>query len=192
VLIHIGTNGYIYEKNMDKLMALLKDQERVVFVTIHADRRWAADNNTILRKTQEKHPNVVLVEWDAHASARRDLLVQDGIHLSGSGMQSYAQLLYAAFPAQAAPGAAAVQAASAAKPARAAASVPVAGSVLLLMSSAQRKKIPSTPLPNTAPNTALPTTQPAAPEPEGGKPAPQASITPAPSLPPKAAPTPSE
>lgn len=173
VLIHIGTNGYIYEKNMDKLMTLLKDQERVVFVTIHADRRWTADNNVILRKTREKHPNVLLVDWDAQASARRDLLVQDGIHLSGSGMQSYAQLLYAAFPAQATQ---TVQ--TKAHPTSAAAGTPVVRNALVVAANMPGKKIPNTNLPAKTAATELPVTSQAELGQAGSQATPQASATP--------------
>ncbi|MFI0545967.1 MAG: acyltransferase family protein [Brachymonas sp.] len=99
VVIHIGTNGYIYEKNLKKILELLKDQDRVLLITIHADRRWADENNSLLRRIASQHRNVALIDWNTYANAHREFFVQDGIHLTGLGMQAYAELVRTALPA---------------------------------------------------------------------------------------------
>jgi hypothetical protein len=98
VVIHIGTNGYIYEKNLSKILELLKDQDQVLLITIHADRRWVDENNSLLKRMASQHRNVVLIDWNTYASAHREFFVQDGIHLTGLGMQAYAELVRAALP----------------------------------------------------------------------------------------------
>lgn len=92
VLIHIGTNGYIYEQNLKQILHLLRDRKQVVFFNVHADRRWTEDNNALLRKYHKDYDNITLIDWNAAAEKHPEYFVRDGIHLSGKGMSAYAEI----------------------------------------------------------------------------------------------------
>lgn len=93
VLIHIGTNGYIYEQNLKQLLQLLQDKKQLVFVNVHADRRWTDDNNALLKKYQALYKNMTLVDWNAASANHPEYFVKDGIHLTGKGMAAYSELI---------------------------------------------------------------------------------------------------
>ncbi len=94
VLIHIGTNGYIYEANLRKILGLLEDAEKVLLINIFADRRWAADNNALLQRFALEYPNVEVLDWESRASAHPEYFVKDGVHLNSAGMAAYADMVH--------------------------------------------------------------------------------------------------
>lgn len=93
VLIHIGTNGYIYEQNLKQIVQLFQDKKKLVFINVHANRRWTDDNNALLKKYQELHKNITLIDWNAISENHPEYFVKDGIHLTGSGMTAYANII---------------------------------------------------------------------------------------------------
>lgn len=96
VLIHIGTNGYIYEQNLQQLLQLLRDKKKLVFVNVHANRRWTEENNALLRKYRVLSDNMVVVDWNAISARHPEYFVKDGIHLTGKGMAAYVEVIRSA------------------------------------------------------------------------------------------------
>lgn len=92
VLIHIGTNGYIYEQHLDRMLHALQDRKNVFLINIHANRCWTDDNNALLKKYQKKYSNVTLIDWNAASEGHPEYFVKDGIHLTGKGMAAYADV----------------------------------------------------------------------------------------------------
>jgi hypothetical protein len=95
VVIHIGTNGYIYEKDLRKLLALLQEKgvQRVLLVNIHADRRWTKTNNELIDRISPEFPNVRIGNWSAASQDNPHYFVADGIHLSSAGISAFVQLV---------------------------------------------------------------------------------------------------
>lgn len=93
VLIHIGTNGYIYEQNLKQILQIFKDKKKLVFVNVHANRRWTDDNNTLLKKYQKLHENMTLIDWNAISENHPEYFVKDGIHLTVPGMMAYTEII---------------------------------------------------------------------------------------------------
>lgn len=95
VVIHIGTNGYIYEKDLRKLLALLQEKgvQRVLLVNIHADRRWTKNNNELIDRISPEFPNVRIGNWSAASQDNPHYFVADGIHLSSAGISAFVQLV---------------------------------------------------------------------------------------------------
>ena len=89
VVIHLGTNGYIYEKHLRQVLEFLRNSTRVVVVNNCADRRWTAQNNELIQKVLADFDNVRLVDWSAIGSENPDFFVADGVHLSGKGMRRF-------------------------------------------------------------------------------------------------------
>lgn len=93
VLIHIGTNGYIYEQNLKQILDIFKNKKRLIFINVHADRRWTDDNNALLKKYQKLHENMTLIDWNAISENHPEYFVKDGIHLTGPGMMAYTEII---------------------------------------------------------------------------------------------------
>lgn len=93
VLIHIGSNGYIYDQNLKQILQILQNKKQIVFINIHADRRWTEENNVLLSKYQKIHKNITLIDWNAAATNHPDYFVKDGVHLTGKGIAAYVELV---------------------------------------------------------------------------------------------------
>ncbi len=89
VVIHLGTNGYIYEKHLRQILEFLRNSTRVVVVNNYADRRWTAQNNELIQKVLVDFDNVRLVDWSAIGSENPGYFVADGVHLSGKGLRRF-------------------------------------------------------------------------------------------------------
>ena len=86
VVVHLGTNGYIYEKHFRQILQFLHNSTRVVVVNNYADRRWTAQNNELIQRVIADFDNVRLVDWSSMGQESRDYFVADGVHLSSKGM----------------------------------------------------------------------------------------------------------
>ena len=88
-VIHLGTNGYLAEKQFRALLEQLTDRKTVVVVNVYGARRWTSPNNNMIARVGQDFGNVQLVDWHAIGQANPNYFVQDGIHLSGSGIHAY-------------------------------------------------------------------------------------------------------
>ena len=96
VLIHLGTNGYVTEKQLRAMLELLRDRERVLVMNSRVPRRWMAANNRLLATVVPQYPNAVLIDWHSLSDDRPEFFVQDGVHLTGSGMRAFVGAVVAA------------------------------------------------------------------------------------------------
>ena len=90
-VIHLGTNGYLGEKQFRALLEQLADRKTVVVLNVYGARRWIGPNNALIAKVSQEFENVRLVDWHAMGQSNPAYFVQDGIHLSGSGIHAYYQ-----------------------------------------------------------------------------------------------------
>lgn len=96
VLIHLGTNGYVTEKQLRAMLGLLRDRERVLVMNSRVPRRWMAANNRLLATIVPQYPNAVLIDWHGISDPKPEFFVQDGVHLTGSGMRAFVAAVVAA------------------------------------------------------------------------------------------------
>ena len=96
VLIHLGTNGYVTEKQLRAMLEMLRDRERVLVMNSRVPRRWMAANNRLLATVVPQYPNAVLIDWHSLSDDRPEFFVQDGVHLTGSGMRAFVGAVVAA------------------------------------------------------------------------------------------------
>jgi hypothetical protein len=91
IIIHLGTNGTIFEKHLVELMDLLSSCDRVIVVNNHVPRSWHKQNNSILEKVVPTYPNAYLVNWHEVCLVHKQLLYKDGIHIGNArGAELYA------------------------------------------------------------------------------------------------------
>lgn len=88
VVIHLGTNGYLYENQVRELMVLLSDVRQVVFINVKAPRRWEKSNNELLKKLSGEFPNVKLIDWRAIGQSHKEYFGKDHIHLTKKGVRA--------------------------------------------------------------------------------------------------------
>lgn len=100
VVLHVGTNGPAYEKDLRAAVKNLSDRGRVVLVTAHMPDKWMEESNTSIRNVAKDFPNVRLADWAAASEGHREYFVFDGTHLTGPGGRAYAQTITAALNAE--------------------------------------------------------------------------------------------
>ncbi|MEN9725741.1 MAG: hypothetical protein RL434_107 [Pseudomonadota bacterium] len=100
VMLHLGTNGYVTEKQLREALETLGDRERIILVNARAPRRWVEENNLLMSRVVAEYPNAVLADWAGLADDHPEYFVSDGIHLSQAGKRAFVeQILRAAgFP----------------------------------------------------------------------------------------------
>jgi hypothetical protein len=96
VVIHVGNNGVISPDDLKATLRASAGAQRVVLVNDMVDRPWQDANNRLLAAQPKHFANVVLLDWNAEASAHRDWLYPDGLHVTPSGAKHYAALVLGA------------------------------------------------------------------------------------------------
>ena len=91
VILHVGTNGPAYEKDLRQAIKGMSDRGRVVLVTTHMPDKWMSESNTSIRNVAKDFPNVRVADWAAASDGHREYFVFDGTHLTASGIRAYAQ-----------------------------------------------------------------------------------------------------
>jgi len=97
VIIHLGNNGLFTSEQFDRMMQLLSDVHRVVFVNVKVPRRWEAEVNNVLGVGVPLHAGVVLLDWwHGWRTCGAGALAGDATHLTTAGARCYAKLVSAA------------------------------------------------------------------------------------------------
>lgn len=65
----------------------------VVWLTVREDRANLVANNQHLRAATERHPELVLVDWNAHAAGQQMWFASDNVHLSRAGSVALARFI---------------------------------------------------------------------------------------------------
>lgn len=88
-VIHLGTNGYIQESDLRRLLKQLREIDRVVLINVSANRRWTEANNTIIARVAPEYENVRVVDWNDAGAHNPQYFVRDGIHLTDDGITAF-------------------------------------------------------------------------------------------------------
>jgi hypothetical protein len=99
VVMHIGYNGILTDRQFDQIMTTLAGARRVVWVTLKVPRDWETHNNIVLAAGVKRYPNAVLVDWRAASIKHPEYFWGDGIHLRPDGAKVYAAMIAAAVSA---------------------------------------------------------------------------------------------
>ena len=88
VIIHLGTNGYLYESQVREVMTLLSNVRQVVFINVKAPRRWEKSNNELLKNMSKEFSNVKLIDWRVIGQSHKEYFGKDHIHLTKKGVRA--------------------------------------------------------------------------------------------------------
>jgi hypothetical protein len=89
VLIHLGTNGYVYEDQLREILSLLADRQRVIIVNAQVPRRWMVPNDALIDRVLPDYPNAVLVDWRKASAGQRAYFISDQFHLTPAGQRAF-------------------------------------------------------------------------------------------------------
>ncbi|QDZ14797.1 acyltransferase family protein [Humibacter ginsenosidimutans] len=97
VIIGLGTNGYLGTGTLDRDLAAVGPDRRIVFVNIYADRPWLGEVDDDLAAFVTAHPNTTaLADWHDAIASHVNLLGPDHIHPGGEGGVLYASCVASA------------------------------------------------------------------------------------------------
>lgn len=92
VIIELGTNGYITDKQIDTLLDSFS-KAHVYLVNTRVPRSWEKKVNKILKEKAEERGNVILINWYAQAIEHPEYFGHDGVHLMTSGSKALTNLI---------------------------------------------------------------------------------------------------
>ena len=93
LLVHLGTNGVITQRMLDKIMELAGPLRQVYFVTTKVERPWEVPNNALLNGMPARYQNARVIDWYTAAVNDPKLFVSDNTHLTAKGIIAYTQLI---------------------------------------------------------------------------------------------------
>lgn len=94
VVIHLGTNGRLVERDCRALVRAAGGAERVYLVTIKAPRDYARRNNAVIRSCAAAFgARVHVIDWAKVAGMHPSWLYADGIHLRPAGAKAFTRLI---------------------------------------------------------------------------------------------------
>lgn len=88
VVIHLGSNGNIFEKHMIESMKILGNRQ-VFFINCKVERPWQEMVNTFLKNQVAKYKNTKLVDWYSLAHNQNQYFAKDRIHPNQMGAKVY-------------------------------------------------------------------------------------------------------
>ena len=95
VVIELGTNGPFSESDGQKLIDNIGSDKKIYWVNTYGPKlSWYADVNSVIAKLCKNNSNVTLIDWCSKSSSNAGLFSGDGIHLTSTGYQTYAQMIY--------------------------------------------------------------------------------------------------
>lgn len=95
MVIALGTNGFIYKRNLIWAVDFLsKKGVTIIFIVPYAPEEWQTHNSQILREFARKYPNIILIDWEnVSKKETQNVFVQDKTHLNSHGLKVYAKLV---------------------------------------------------------------------------------------------------
>ena len=93
VVIHMGTNGIVQESDLKPILEQLRDRNRVVVVNVQVPRVWMKPTNKMISTLVKQYPNARLADWNAVSKGKKKYFAPDGVHLTKTGGDVFADLL---------------------------------------------------------------------------------------------------
>lgn len=97
VVVHFGTNAGVDEDRAREFVEALGPDRRVVLMNLYGSSTFVPGSNEVIAAIAADHPNVVVGDWQAAATAQPETLQSDRIHPDIDGMHVYAEVVATAF-----------------------------------------------------------------------------------------------
>ena len=89
-----GASAGVYQPPYRRLLDQFAGVPRVVVLTLHEARPYYAGVNAFLRAEAARRPNVRVSDWNDAVNRQPGATAGDGLHLTGTGAQLMARLVY--------------------------------------------------------------------------------------------------
>ena len=98
VIVHVGNNGPIRQRELDRMVASMPPDEvkDIYFVTVLGPGAWIEENNRLLAGMVGKDPRIHLIDWANDPSAPAIEDVAGPVRLDEESAQAYAAVLFGA------------------------------------------------------------------------------------------------
>ena len=93
IVIALGTNGTIYEKDMKSVLETLKGHELYFINTVMPDP-WQDSVNAEIKKASTENPNIKVIDWYSYSKGKQEYFYKDGTHPKPHAAKRYINLLY--------------------------------------------------------------------------------------------------
>ncbi len=97
VVVAVGYNDYEdnYADNIEEALRVMSRAgvERVLWLTLRAERQSWARMNEIIAAAAKKHPEMTVLDWNALVRGKSGWTQPDGVHLTPTGAQGMATLI---------------------------------------------------------------------------------------------------
>lgn len=97
VVLGFGTNGAMFDGQLDQILQIIGPDRIVVFTLPYGDREWMPPARQELYDAAHSYDNVYIADWCNAARTNPSLLREDDVHPSPEGAAVYAQAIRAAF-----------------------------------------------------------------------------------------------
>lgn len=97
VVISLGTNGVITEKDLEKMMKIIGPKREVYWADIFIPKKqWNNSNNSLLNKAKKKYKNFHVFNWSNDVKSNENGFEPDGVHPSMVGSKIWVKDLVSA------------------------------------------------------------------------------------------------
>ena len=93
VILHLGTNGAFSSETFDEVVESLADVDRIIVLTAKVPRKWESSVNRTIAEGTERWPEVEVIDWHTIGNQHPEWFFEDQVHLNGTGMKAYADIL---------------------------------------------------------------------------------------------------
>ncbi|BBM44296.1 acyltransferase 3 [Leptotrichia trevisanii] len=93
IVIALGTNGTIYEKDMKSVLETLKGHDIYFINTVMPDP-WQDSVNAEIKKASAENPNIKVIDWYSYSKGKQEYFYKDGTHPKPHAAKRYINLLY--------------------------------------------------------------------------------------------------
>lgn len=92
VLIHLGNNGAFSQQDIDRLLKLLEDVPRVLFINLKLPRSYEGKNNQRIMQAIDGD-RIRVLDWRTLSLNSDKVFAGDGIHLTAKGARLYTEMI---------------------------------------------------------------------------------------------------
>ena len=93
VVIALGTNGTIFEKDMKSVLQTLQGHD-VYFINTVMPDPWQDSVNAEIKKVSSENPNIKVIDWYSYSKGKQQYFYKDGTHPKPHAAKRYVNLLY--------------------------------------------------------------------------------------------------
>jgi peptidoglycan/LPS O-acetylase OafA/YrhL len=93
VIIELGANGPLSDKKMAELMEQIGTERDVYMITTRVPKSWQQEVNESIKNVAGNYKNVKVVDWFSFSESHLEYIGNDGVHLTLSGAEAYAEYI---------------------------------------------------------------------------------------------------